>query len=382
MDAALLPPHAAAWIQAVVDGPVPAETHATCSSCAMCAPVVAMDAPAAPGRNYFEPDIKCCDYLPDLPNFLVGRVLLDDSEPAADGRASIGARIDAGAAVTPLGLGTPEPWKLLTRGRESDFDQSRAMRCPHFVEDGNTCGIWAHRESVCSTYFCRHVRGATGESFWMALREMLVAIERDLAQWCVEQIGIDEASHELLFSRTERFVPVDHRAPDGSAGARRHRAIWGSWLGRERELYERSARLVAELGWEEVLEIGGSELGARTRVVQAAWRRLASLEVPKTLRIGRYQVVDEGVESVTLRSYSASDLLEIPRALFEALPAFDGRPTAQVLEGIEQERGVRMGADRVRELVDFRVLLPERVGGGHPGVVGPPVSSSADGRSF
>ena len=44
---------------------------------------------------FFHRDTKCCTYLPDLPNFLVGRILEDPDPALAPGRASVERRIDA-----------------------------------------------------------------------------------------------------------------------------------------------------------------------------------------------------------------------------------------------------------------------------------------------
>ena len=57
----------------------------------------------------FEPDIKCCVYQPDLPNFSVGRILADESID----HNSIEARIQARIGVSPWGLRAPPAYKLL-----------------------------------------------------------------------------------------------------------------------------------------------------------------------------------------------------------------------------------------------------------------------------
>ena len=63
--------------------------------------------PAAAGALVFAAETKCCTYVPEVPNFLVGRIL-DDPDPAfAPGRATVNQRIDARVSVTPLGLGRP-----------------------------------------------------------------------------------------------------------------------------------------------------------------------------------------------------------------------------------------------------------------------------------
>ena len=41
------------------------------------------------GDLQFEPSTKCCTFLPELPNFLVGAMLADTDPAAAEGRASV-----------------------------------------------------------------------------------------------------------------------------------------------------------------------------------------------------------------------------------------------------------------------------------------------------
>ena len=80
-----LPPLYAGWVGALLGGAaIPPETHATCGDCAMCA-----DPGEAPRRGtaYFDPTVKCCSYLPEIYNFLAGRILAEKS-PAYARRAS------------------------------------------------------------------------------------------------------------------------------------------------------------------------------------------------------------------------------------------------------------------------------------------------------
>ena len=76
----------------------------------------------------FNPNVKCCSYLPELWNFLVGG-LLDDEHADPAGRASIEARIDSGAGVTPLCLGqTPTYRAALPSARWPTTAARRDMR--------------------------------------------------------------------------------------------------------------------------------------------------------------------------------------------------------------------------------------------------------------
>jgi hypothetical protein len=132
-------------MDALLAGTIPSETEATCDDCAMCAAGGAQRGDA----YFFRPDVKCCSFVPNLPNFLVGRILADADPHLAAGRASVEARSEAGMAVTPLGLGQPPAYRVLyDRGAPAAFGRSRTLRCPHFLDDGvGRCAIWRHRNS-------------------------------------------------------------------------------------------------------------------------------------------------------------------------------------------------------------------------------------------
>src|SRR5215471_13758616 len=192
-QAGALPPLYARWIDDLLDGPIPAETRATCDDCVMCPkPGDTIN----PEDRFFEPSIKCCSIVPVLPNFLVGRILSgDDPDPVSlEGRASVERRIKEGVAVTPLGLEWPAMIKLLYDNSDA-FGQSQTFRCPHYVEEAGRCGIWRHRDSVCATWFCKHVRGEVGRKFWRdSLEPLLRIVEKSLAQWCVLKMDIGGAA--------------------------------------------------------------------------------------------------------------------------------------------------------------------------------------------
>jgi hypothetical protein len=159
-----LPPLYAAWVEDLLGGSIPPETRATCHDCAMCEDGADYQ---APDSKFFNPVTKCCTYLPEISNFLTGQILADDDPAITKGRASIEARINAGVAVTPLGLGRNQRYALLYDNMDVQvFGRAQSLRCPHYIdEQGGLCGIWKYRNSVCSTWFCRHVRGVAGESF-------------------------------------------------------------------------------------------------------------------------------------------------------------------------------------------------------------------------
>ena len=218
------PPLQRRWMDELV-GPVPKEHSSTCDSC------VKLPPPGqAPGADEYDPLTKCCTYLPMLHNFLVGS-LLDDPDPeVAEGRATVEARIDAGAAVTPLGLYATEEY-LARYDAGARFGRDPTLRCPHYLHHrGGACGVWKHRESTCSTWYCRHDRGEPDRKFWReGAAPLLRASELALARWCAEYLGAGECE-------------------------------WGRWKGEPRALYRAAVPLVANLSWDEVEAIGGAEV--------------------------------------------------------------------------------------------------------------------------
>ncbi len=352
----VLPPLYAGWIHQLLEGPIPEESHATCNDCAMCA---AGSHQAMASGLFFDPRTKCCTYIPQLANFLVGRILADDDPAFAQGRATVEARLQAAVAVTPLGLGQPPSLALLyEKTAANSFGRSRSLRCPHYLEEeGGRCGVWKYRASVCATWFCKYVRGATGMNFWQALHRLLSGVERNLSRWCVLQLDPGTEALERLFPLL-RPPDTDDRTLDDLIDPEAYRALWGRWFSREVEFYKECRPLVDGLTWHDVTTIGGPEMQIFARLVHEAYGRLMSNEIPKRLKVGSFNVARMDQQSCRVWSYDGSDPIEMPKALLESLPYFDGRPTDEALWTIVSEKAIRIDPGAVRKLVDFKILVP------------------------
>ncbi len=349
-----LPPLYAGWMRQALGARVPNESKATCHDCAMCRPGME----ALPAVKTFDSGAKCCTYLPTLWNFLVGRILDDQSPEAAPGRASVERRIDAGAAVTPLGLEHTEVFALLYQHVAGSFGRARSLLCPHFLAETGGCGVWRHRESTCATWFCKHERGELGKHFWASLHALLKCAEVAVARWCAVELDPGADALELLFPPRERAKPPlsTPESFDGRVDVALQRRRWGRWYGREREFYREAERLAAPLGWAEIEGLGGIELSARLARVRAALSRLQSNEIPDGLRTGpvKYESLGGGVSLV--EAYIDTDPLVLPDQLIGVLQYFDGRPNVEVLEEIGEKAGLELTPELVRRLADFGVL--------------------------
>lgn len=231
---AKLPALQARWTQAVLGALPPSEPRSTCDACVKLAP------PGEPmGPLHYHPDTKCCTYLPVLLNFQVG-ALLDDPEVPAEGRASVEWRIEQDQGVTPFGLvGHPGYYVRYT---DEAFGKEPALVCPHYLpEQGGRCGVWQHRNAICSTWYCRTDKGGPAYSFWrLGLMRFLRAVEDAAAEWAIFALGAEQDE-------------------------------WGIWADR-RAFYRAAARLVNGLSWEDTLALGGGKLHTLAGQAQELWR--------------------------------------------------------------------------------------------------------------
>jgi hypothetical protein len=356
-----LPPLYASWLDQLLGDSIPRESEATCDDCPMCPKGGRQKA----AEQFFDPYSKCCTYTPNLPNYLVGRIITDTDPAFARGRASVEERMRSGVGVTPLGLAPPASRTLLYQhvtAEAEGFGRARALRCAHYLDEaGGRCGIWRHRNSVCSTWFCKHVRGAVGMRFWKSILGLLIAVEAQLATWCV--LELDPGAEALA----RLFPPPGDRPPSeklrwGDIGVpadeRARRAIWGSWWQREEAFYAECARRVNALDWNDVVRIGGPEIGVRSSLAKDRFAALTSEELPSSLEMGRYQVVSSSGAQTRIQSYSGGDLVDLPKELVDVLHRFDGRPVARVLNEIATKDGLSIERDLLLKLVDFEILMP------------------------
>jgi hypothetical protein len=338
----------ARWMPQLLAAPIPQESQATCADCAMCR----HGDDDVPQAAFFDARTKCCTYVPAIPNFLVGAILIDTDPDLAHGRTSVAERIARRVAVSPWGLRQPVAFKLVY-GHET-FGRAPAIRCPHYVEDYGGCGIWKQRPGVCATWFCKHVRGEVGLEFWTRLARLLREVESELALWCVTELQAGSADlSALLLEPSER---PDAAELDGPVDDALYRRLWGSWIGREAEFYAQSASLVQSLEWHAVANRCGPRVRMLASQVGDAYAALVSDAIPERLTFGRLELLGASPGSYRVASYSPTDPLQMSAPLLRVLPHFDGRAIGTVMEEIRAEHGATIGHTLLRRLVDFGIL--------------------------
>lgn len=342
---ASLPSRYSAWLDEALGATIPEETEATCDDCAMCP-----KAGEKKGRVTFEPDVKCCTYVPHLANFLVGGIL-HDPDPSLDrGRDSMLERIRGIQGVTPLGVSAPRDFKVRYAGRDDDaFGRDASLLCPHYIEENGQCGIWKHRNAVCTTWFCKHVRGKVGGEFWLAIKALLGEVEQSLSLHCATKLDIpvDIVAAGLTANAAGHDASTQHQVDP---------AHWGPWAGRVEDYFERCDELVRAMSWGEVVKVGGARTAALVRLIGLHHGRLTNTDAPIALRVGRFEVVKVDDAGMLVSTYSQYDPVQLTPRLVKLLPYFEGQPMAECLAAIREKEGVELEPEVVRSLADFGVL--------------------------
>jgi hypothetical protein len=217
--------------------------------------------------------------------------------------------------------------------------------------------------SVCSTWFCKHTRGALGKAFWTALRDLLATLELELSVWAALELGIGaEALAGLIPSRAaSRSQPsLDAADLDGAAdpGQTGSAAIWGEWNDARGHFFAACDRLISKLSWTEAERIAGSECRLRKEALITRFSALTSAEVPARCRVARFEVLSSDESSVEIVSYSDLDPLRLPRMVLDVLHRFDNADPRTVVGELEAERGIEMQWEVVQLLLDFDILVP------------------------
>jgi Fe-S-cluster containining protein len=349
---------------------VPPEWKATCASCAMLegscsAPAVA---PVDGRSRFFRPDTKCCTFHPRLPNYLVGAILAGDDPAQAEGRRRLEARIASRVGVTPEWLHPPRTFTLLYDGSRGAFGRARGLRCPFYEVDAGGCTIWAHRDAVCSTYFCKYAAGADGRRLWTAVKELVSLVEIQLARGALLILAPELLDREPGM-RPASPAPAGPEDIDGAPPpAGDYAAAWGDWGGRERELYAACHDYVRGLRARDLDALLGLDGHLGRRAVRRALEAVRTPALPPVLRLDPGATVawlPDG--SVALGAYSELEAVALPGDAYRLLTRFTGdAPVSEVRARLRAEDHADLSEEVLLELYRQRVLTPP------PRAPGPP----------
>lgn len=348
METENLPPLYQRWVESLLPHGIPREHVATCLDCVMCAK---SPEEAAAGYGFFNPKTKCCTYHPNVPNYLAGRALDVDSPGGRVFHSFVASDTSDPMKVTLFGVSPNAKAALLydADGKQG-FGHDDDLLCPYVIgvdsPEGPMCGIWQHRNAVCSTYFCKHVRGGTGRQFWMSIRNLLRSAETALSWWAIAEL-IPDIGARLLHPPSR---------PGERLGLELPANAWSFWPGSRADFFRACADRVEALSWEEVVSIAGIDMAIARDEVVANHARLISPDIPDRLRPATYRVIEAHGDRTMVQTDAGREYFELPSVLLPLLRYFDGRPSEEVLAHIQAEERIELDLGLVRKLYDFGML--------------------------
>ncbi len=361
ITASPLPPLYARWMLDALGSPIPNETRATCTECAM------LPQPGRPPPPVtFRADTKCCTFQPELHNFLVGGVLGDPDRGLAWAKEMLALRMAKRVGVTPLGI-RADAFAGLIYDRvvelaPESFGRMKEVRCPYYIQQGGACGVWRHRNAICSTWFCKYERGGTGLTFWKTMLGLLRAAERAASMWAVLQLDPGPRAKTLLLFLDQRRDSAVREIVEGIPD-HAYRTLWGTWFGRELEFYREAGRLVGELTWADVRRIAGPELTALEDIARYTHDRQLSQALPPGVARGPdalFQIHPTRPDHLRVTTRALGyDPLDLPAAILPLIPVLCGRDPVEAMRELHANgRGELLDEAVVRKLLDYGVLVP------------------------
>lgn len=339
------------FLSDVFDRPEIPETRATCDDCAMCD----KGANAGVTMEFFKPDLKCCTYHPHLPNYLVGAILADPE--LAEGQRRIRARIAKRTQISPCWVAAPKKYQLLAMASKQSnvFGRAKTMLCPYYDPEGNgSCSIWRHRESVCTTFFCKYERGRHGLDFWTGIKAYFENIEITLAHWAMSEV--DPKLVEPKMGRLKLSVEdVDDLPPN----PKEYAELWQDWIDREPEFYLACYEKVRSMGqekWKELIDEAPDGKKNLTEL-KRRWDKMLNPELPKTL-IRNPKMKTQQVEgAMVVTTYNPNDSFRVDQDLYDVLAMLDAQKTLDENLANLAKEGIELAPELLAHLVMHGVLV-------------------------
>ena len=340
---------------------IPVESKATCANCAMCAENCDGAVESADGpQRFFEPSTKCCTFHPNLPNYLVGAILADESPEMAEGRNRILAKIESRVGVSPYGISAPGKYSFLYGNSREFFGRSLSMRCPYFMEgEAGSCSIWKYRESVCSTYFCKHVSGAAGRKFWSRLKTYLAISETQLTRFATLDLYPDYVLSERHPTEPPGRKLTPEEIEDKGPSEESYKTLWGSWQGMEKEYFLECYRLVRELKKEDFTRLVGLDGEVTLQILRRDRENAVEPKLPPKLKLNPELTVKWLADgSVAVGGYSELDALAMASESFLLLKDFRGDKTvAATRQAMRAEKSSDFADELLVTFYQHRVLI-------------------------
>ncbi len=244
----------------------PTETLATCDNCLMSQPA------AQKTKEWYQPDLKCCTYYPFLPNYVIGNLLEESPEFVKKRLHDV---IDQQKYALPIGVVAPISYQVEFNNRTlGEFGQRRDWLCPYYDQSSNRCGVWLHRGSVCTTYYCKSNYKARGKKYWQLLGDYLSYVEMALMEEALVQLDFSPRQvSELVsflncYSGTEEELQSDRLSPAVA------KSLWNGYYEEQPHFYQRCSEIVQNLALRDFKELLGPQGQSLEKDLRTSYKNL------------------------------------------------------------------------------------------------------------
>jgi hypothetical protein len=333
---------------------IPSEAFTKCESCPMIA--ASREEMNEEVSKPFAPDTKCCTFMPRLPNYFAGAFLQDAETPLA--RKLLLQRIKERRGIFPQGIFPDKKYRLLYEyGRNKGFGKSLKLQCPFYLQGEYNCSLWKYRESVCATWFCKHLAGDAGKAFWDDMRDIFKMIQEKLQDHVIQKLSM---SIVPPYGEDENLSSED--IDELAMSSKDYKLRWKQWEGKEEEFYIKSVEIINELSIDEFNRILGDDYAASLKTLTEKHQLFVT--IPETLTLNTENTFEEVVPGryrLQLRSYiDRNDTVityafDIPAVIIESFRA--GGKVEEILKTLYEEHNIELGKDIVIALFQHGVLI-------------------------
>lgn len=220
----------------------PVEIKATCHQC---------------NEKKYKPSLKCCTYHPFLPNYIVGKILFDDSMGAGIVRKKIQKR----QFCLPIGVVPSVRYQVeFHKNKDKNFGRNADWLCPFYSKDDQNCHIWKDRGSVCTSFYCQSSYGKKGIQFWKTLENYLSFSE----MICMEEalINADFSPRQVsdLLGYINRSSGTKSELLRNSIDQKKWKQLWNGYDQDIEAFYIKCFRTVEKMPRSEFRLMGGDQL--------------------------------------------------------------------------------------------------------------------------
>lgn len=238
------------------------ESKATCHNC--------LRARDQRFKLTYKENLKCCTFVPFIPNYALGALLTEN----ISGQAKIRQMIADRRFALPLGL-FPDlnyQYKFTTK-KENEFGNNPDLLCHYFDTDQNQCSIWKYRGVVCTTFYCQSSYGQLGKDFWSEMKDYLSYVEMALAEDCLvmKDFSPRDISDQLIFLNKTDFNNQEKKQK--TLTAEQHKTLWNGYSSPE-DFYISCYKMVQKLDRSSFKEILSQQGLGLEKNVNHQWNKV------------------------------------------------------------------------------------------------------------